>query len=95
MKKRIEQIRGLLRDNKINEAYDMMISLNEFDERVDNYTCYFINSLDLDKETLGALYDDVDKDNGSILVECVLCGYMYATSFDLEDTLQEIEYNLL
>ena len=48
MKKHIECIRRLLDEGLLDEAYDMMIDLNRYDERVDNYTRYYIVALDLD-----------------------------------------------
>lgn len=89
MKKHIECIRRLLDEGLLDEAYDMMIDLNRYDERVDNYTRYYIVALDLDNyKELGFKEDD-------ILVECVFCGYMLATAQDIHDTLDEIEYYLI
>ena len=89
MKKHIECIRRLLDEGLLDEAYDMMIDLNRYDERVDNYTRYYIVALDLDN------YKELGFEEDDILVECVLCGYMLATAQDIYDTLDEIEYYLI
>lgn len=90
MHEQIKQIRELLKQDDMHKAYDLMIGLNRFNEKVDNYTVFFINSLDVDKRYIE---DDVeiDEENGSILVESVLGGYILAKADDIEDTLKEIE----
>lgn len=95
LKKEISEIRELLLKNNINEAYNKLISLNTIYEDIDDYTCYFTNTIDLDVET-DCEYDfEVDEVNGTIVVESVVGGYIPAKASDIEDTLQEIESKFL
>lgn len=76
----------------MHEAYNKLISLNELNPDIDNFTVYFINSLDVYFEESEECFDfDVDEEMGTILVEAVLGGYIPAKPHDIEDTLKEIE----
>lgn len=94
LKKNIEEIRGLLTKNEIHKAYDKLISLNEFSDDIDNYTCYFANSLDDGISDFACDFNE-DEENGTIMVEAVLGGYIPAKASDIEDTLKEIEIKFL
>ena len=66
----ISSIRSLLSENNIMGAYDKMISLNEYDVRVDDYTCYFLNSFtdDIDYSIIeGATEEQLE--DGIVIVE--------------------------
>ena len=82
--KEINKIRTMIKeDYSMEQVYNKMIDLNRIDERVDEFTTYFIDSLDL------------DYDYSSILVEDIWGNYIEATIEDILDTLEEIEYNLI
>ena len=83
-KKQIQEIRELLKANNIIEATDKMIDLNRYSIDVDNYTQYFISSIDI----------DIPGDE-KIMVEAVLSGFVEASAMDIEDTLKEIEEKFL
>ena len=83
-KKQIKEIRELLKVNNIIEATDKMIDLNRYNIDIDNYTQYFISSIDL----------DIPGDE-KIMVEAVLSGFVEASAMDIEDTLKEIEEKFL
>ena len=88
----IKHIRTQLRHGDIMGAYDSMISLNQYNHKVDYFTCYFIHSDDvpleyIDERELGF----IDEEEGAILVESVMGQYIVATRNDIEDTLAEIE----
>ena len=92
----ISSIRSLLSENNIMGAYDKMISLNEYDDRVDDYTCYFLNTFtdNIDYSIIeGATEEQLE--DGIVIVEGALSGYVVAQASDIEETLKEIEENLL
>jgi hypothetical protein len=92
----IKHIRGLLKVNSIHEAYDEMVSLNQYDHRADYFTCYFIHSDDVPLEYIDERYlDHIDQEEGCILVESVMGQYIPAKVRDIEDTLDEIEDMLM
>lgn len=92
---KISEIRELLSKKDIHGAYDKMISLNTVYEDIDNYTCYFANSIDIDLGTDCDVSFEIDEDNGTIVVESVLGEYIPAKITDIEDTLEEIESEFL
>ena len=88
----IAHIREQLRQGDLMGAYDNMISLNQYNHKVDYFTCYFIHSDDLPLEYI----DDgelqfIDQEQGAIMVESVMGQYIVAKASDIEDTLTEIE----
>ena len=90
-KKEIDNIRAMLSHATMHEIYDKMISLNEFDVKVDDYTCYFMNSIDASD-----FYECEENElDGVIIVENSLGFYQRATMKDIKDTLDEIEERLL
>ena len=91
LKNEIDNIRGMFSSANIHDIYDRMISLNELDKNVDDYTCYFMNSIDASE-----FYECEENENdGIIIVENGLGFYQRATIKDIEETLCEIEENLL
>ena len=90
-KNEIDNIRRMLTNGNIHEVYDRMISLNEFNKDVDDYTCYFMNSIDASE-----FYECEENElDGIIIVENGLGNYQRATMKDIEETLNEIEENLI
>ena len=91
LKKEIDNIRAMLTSATIDELYDRMINLNTFNENVDDYTCYFMNSIDASE-----FYEcDENEFGGMIIVENGLGFYQPATIHDIKETLDEIEERLL
>ena len=90
----INSIRALLSENNIMDAYDKMISLNEYDKEIDDYTCYFSHSLDIDYDLIkGATEEQLEE--GIIVVEGILGGYIVAQAHDIEETINDIEKDFL
>ena len=82
--KGIEEIRGIIETGaSMEEVYNSMIDLNRIDVRVDDYTCYYMDSIDLGHEY------------SKIMVEDMFGGYLEATMEDIKVTLNELEYYLI
>jgi hypothetical protein len=79
-----------LKVNDFESAYNSLISLNDYDESIDESTKYFVVASVLKEAEPSIEYSD-----DTVLVEDAVGYFVRASVKDFEDTLEEIERKYL